>query len=116
MRPLSLKFGDLDLGRGSVKLGVMGSIRRTVNVIIALALAALGLWRFCLFLLHCCRLERLDGYIGSDGRRRAILDFGRVPQLAFGRVPQPGPKTGELNHARGPKGEKRSAGRIARSH
>jgi hypothetical protein len=42
MRPLSLKFGDLDLGRGSVKLGVMGSIRRTVNVIIALALAALG--------------------------------------------------------------------------
>jgi hypothetical protein len=56
------------------------------------------------------------GYIGSDGRRRAILAFGRVPQLAFDRVPQPEPKTGELNHARGPKGEKRSAGRIARSH
>jgi hypothetical protein len=51
------------------------------------------LWRFCLFLLHCCRLERLDGYIGSDGRRRAILAFGRVPQLAFDRVPQPEPKT-----------------------
>jgi hypothetical protein len=33
--------------------------------------------------------------------------------LAFDRVPQPRPKTGELNNARGPKGEKRSAGRIA---
>ena len=33
--------------------------------------------------------------------------------MAFDRVPQPGPKTGELNHARGPKGEKRSAGRVA---
>jgi hypothetical protein len=42
------------------------------------------------------------------------LAFGRVPQLAFGRVAQPGPKTGELNHALAPKGEKRSAGRIAR--
>ena len=41
MRPLGLKVGDLDLGRSSVKLGVMGSIRRTVNVMIALALAAL---------------------------------------------------------------------------
>ena len=53
MRPLSLKFGDLDLGRGSVKLGVMGSIRRTVrrtvNVIIALALAALGCGGFVYF-------------------------------------------------------------------
>jgi hypothetical protein len=41
--------GDLDLGRGSVKLGVMGSIRRTVNVIIALALAALGCGGFVYF-------------------------------------------------------------------
>jgi hypothetical protein len=49
MRPLSLKFGDLDLGGGSVKLGVMGSIRRTVNVIIALALAALGCGGFVYF-------------------------------------------------------------------
>jgi hypothetical protein len=49
MRPLSLKFGDLDLGRGSVKLGVMGSIRRTVNVIIALALAVLGCGGFVYF-------------------------------------------------------------------
>jgi hypothetical protein len=52
MRPLSLKFGDLDLGRGSVKLGVMGSIRRSVrrvNVIIALALAALGCGGFVYF-------------------------------------------------------------------
>jgi len=49
MRPLSLKFGDLDLGRGSVKLGDMGSIRRTVNVIIALALAALGCGGFVYF-------------------------------------------------------------------
>ena len=49
MRPLSLKFGDLDLGRGSVKLGVMGSIRRAVNVIIALALAALGCGGFVYF-------------------------------------------------------------------
>jgi hypothetical protein len=52
MRPLSLKFGDLDLGRGSVKLGVMGSIRRTgrrINVIIALALAALGCGGFVYF-------------------------------------------------------------------
>ena len=52
MRPLSLKFGDLDLGRGSVKLGVMGSIRctgRRVNVIIALALAALGCGGFVYF-------------------------------------------------------------------
>jgi hypothetical protein len=49
MRPLSLKFGDLDPGRGSVKLGVMGSIRRTVNVIIALALAALGCGGFVYF-------------------------------------------------------------------
>ena len=44
-----LKFGDLDLGRGSVKLGVMGSIRRTVNVITALALAALGCGGFVYF-------------------------------------------------------------------
>jgi len=53
MRPLSLKFGDLDLGRGSVKLCDMGSIRRTVrrtvNVIIALALAALGCGGFVYF-------------------------------------------------------------------
>jgi hypothetical protein len=53
MRPLSLKFGDLDLGRGSVKLGVMGSsrrtVRRTVNVIIALALAALACGGFVYF-------------------------------------------------------------------
>jgi hypothetical protein len=49
MRPLSLKFGDLDLGRGSVELGDMGSIRRTVNVIIALALAALGCGGFVYF-------------------------------------------------------------------
>jgi len=49
MQPLSLKFGDLDLGRGSVKLGVMGSIRRTVNVIIALTLAALGCGGFVYF-------------------------------------------------------------------
>ena len=49
MRPLSLKFGDLDLGRGSVKLGDMGSIRRTVNVIIALALVALGCGGFVYF-------------------------------------------------------------------
>jgi hypothetical protein len=105
MRPLSLKFGDLDLGRGSVKLGVMGSIHRTVNVIIALALAALGCGGFVYFY-----------FIAAAWKRRAILAFGRVPQLAFGRVPQPGPKTGELNLARGPKSEKRSAGRIARSH
>jgi hypothetical protein len=49
MQPLSLKFGDLDLGRGSIKLGVMGSIRRAVNVIIALALAALGCGGFVYF-------------------------------------------------------------------
>jgi hypothetical protein len=50
MRLLSLKFGDLDLGRDSVKLRVMGSIRRTrVNVIIALALAALGCGGFVYF-------------------------------------------------------------------
>jgi hypothetical protein len=49
MRTLSLKFGDLDLRRGSVKLGDMGSIRRTVNVIIALALAALGCGGFVYF-------------------------------------------------------------------
>jgi hypothetical protein len=55
MRPLSLKFGDLDLGRGSVKLGVMGSIRRTVNVIIALALAALGCGGFVYFYEHGIR-------------------------------------------------------------
>jgi len=44
-----LKFGDLDLGRSWVKLGVVGSIRRTVNVIIALALAALGCGGFVYF-------------------------------------------------------------------
>jgi hypothetical protein len=49
MRPLSLKFGDFDPGRGSVKLGVMGPIRRAVNVIIALALAALGCGGFVYF-------------------------------------------------------------------
>jgi len=32
----------LDLGRGAVPLNGMGSIRRTINLIIALTLAALG--------------------------------------------------------------------------
>jgi hypothetical protein len=44
-----LNFDDLDLGRGSVKLGVMESIRGKLNVIMPLALTALGCGGFVYF-------------------------------------------------------------------
>ena len=97
MRPLSLKFGDLDLGRGSVKLGVMGSIRRTVNVIIALALAALGCGGFVYFYFIAAAWKGWTVISAVMGGVGLYWLFGRVPQLAFDRVPQPGPK--KLNHA-----------------
>jgi hypothetical protein len=71
MRPLSLKFGDLDLGRGSVKLGVMGSTRRTVNVIMALALAALGCGGFVYFYFIAAAWK---GWTVTDMLRAARFD------------------------------------------
>jgi hypothetical protein len=45
----------------------MGSIRRTVNVITALALAALGCGGFVYFYFIAAAWKRLDGYIGVMG-------------------------------------------------
>ena len=48
-----LNFAYLDLGRDSFRFGVMGAIRRTINLIIVLVLAALG----CGGLVHFCSSE-----------------------------------------------------------
>jgi hypothetical protein len=52
------EFAYLDPRRDSFRHGVMGAIRRTINLIIALVLFAMGCWGACLFLLHCSHPER----------------------------------------------------------
>ena len=89
MRPLSLKFGDLDLGRGSVKLGVMGSIRRTVrrtvNVIIALALAALGCGGFVYFYFSAAASKGwmvISAVMGGVGLYWLSAEYLKAPETS----------------------------------
>jgi hypothetical protein len=70
------------------QIDLVSKLRRAINLILALALVAIGGGHFY-FLLPYGRAERLDGSRGGHSRRRRAL-------LAVGRAHQRGPETGEV--------------------